>query len=61
MNYRCPNAFCKACIKRNLGRNELTRIDNCDDWKCFECKPKQIRVQRALYYSIYKVSQKVYA
>lgn len=50
----CPNAFCKQCIKRNLGRTELTEIENSDDWKCFECKPKQIREQRALYYSIYK-------
>lgn len=50
----CPNSFCTRCIKRNLGRSTLSEIENCDDWKCFECKPKQIREQRALYYSLYK-------
>ena len=48
----CPNAFCIKCIKRNLGRNSFSRIQDNDNWKCFECKPKQLRDLRLLYYSI---------
>ncbi|XP_078601570.1 uncharacterized protein LOC144876306 isoform X5 [Branchiostoma floridae x Branchiostoma japonicum] len=35
----CTNAFCKACIKRNLGRRELTEINESDEWRCYICDP----------------------
>ncbi|KAI8508780.1 hypothetical protein Bbelb_138790 [Branchiostoma belcheri] len=35
----CTNAFCKACIKRNLGRRELTEINDSDEWRCYMCDP----------------------
>ena len=39
-------------MKRNLGRKEVSRIEDSSDWQCFECKPDQLRQQRLLYYSI---------
>merc|ERR1712168_1018925 len=51
---KCPNAFCKKCIKRNLGRRKVTEIENKDEWTCI---PKQIYKQRAIYYSIYHYFQ----
>ncbi|XP_066287037.1 transcriptional regulator ATRX homolog isoform X4 [Branchiostoma lanceolatum] len=35
----CTNAFCKACIKRNLGRREMTEINESDEWRCYVCDP----------------------
>ncbi|XP_074649962.1 uncharacterized protein LOC141905101 [Tubulanus polymorphus] len=38
----CSNSFCKACIKRNLGRTELSAVVEADDdtpWKCYVCNP----------------------
>ncbi|CAH1777536.1 unnamed protein product [Owenia fusiformis] len=38
----CSNAFCKGCIKRNLGRAELSALMDLDDkekWKCYVCNP----------------------
>ena len=51
---RCKNAFCSACIKRNLGRKAVTAIEEDEDWRCLECEPDQLRVPRALFYSIYQ-------
>ena len=48
----CPNAFCLKCIKRNLGRKAVTKIEDTDEWECFECKPSQLTELRLLYYSI---------
>ena len=48
----CPNAFCLKCIKRNLGRKSVTKIEETEDWECFECKPFQLKDLRLLYYSI---------
>ena len=50
----CPNAFCLKCIKRNLGRKAVTKIEETDEWKCFECEPSQLAELRLLYYSIYQ-------
>jgi hypothetical protein len=54
-NQKCKNAFCTKCIKRNLGRTAVTKIQDEDDWRCFICQPKQIREARCLFYSIYQV------
>ncbi len=51
---KCPNSFCTKCIKRNLGRQVVSKIEECDTWKCFECNLKQLSKLRLLYYSIYK-------
>ena len=48
----CPNAFCLKCIKRNLGRKAVTKIEETDGWECFECKPFQLKDLRLLYFSI---------
>jgi hypothetical protein len=47
--------FCKKCIKQNLGRAEVTKIEETDEWLCYECDPKPIRAIRAGYYAIAKV------
>ena len=51
---RCKNAFCSACIKRNLGRKAVSTIEEDDDWRCLACEPDQVRAPRALFYSIYQ-------
>lgn len=41
----CPAMFCKACIRRNLGRAFLDSILNSDDdekWQCFICNPEPL-------------------
>lgn len=43
----CTRAFCRSCIKRNVGRSALSAIDALDDsvvWKCFVCDPTPIEV-----------------
>ena len=43
----CEKAFCKHCIKRNLGKAFLkTLLQSSDDvkWKCFNCDRSQISV-----------------
>lgn len=55
----CPNSFCTKCIKRNLGRQKVSEIEDSDDWKCFECEPQQVKQLRLLYYSIYQFWQNV--
>ncbi|TPP62077.1 Transcriptional regulator ATRX [Fasciola gigantica] len=47
----CPNAFCKRCIKRNLGRCALSNIESLDEsavWTCYVCDPSPIQSLRAL-------------
>ncbi|GAA57019.1 transcriptional regulator ATRX [Clonorchis sinensis] len=42
----CSNAFCKRCIKRNLGRSALSDLEALGDddvWKCVVCDPSPIR------------------
>uniref|UniRef100_A0A4W5M3P3 DNA helicase n=1 Tax=Hucho hucho TaxID=62062 RepID=A0A4W5M3P3_9TELE len=39
----CPNAFCKKCILRNLGRKELSGIlDEESKWYCYVCCPEPL-------------------
>ena len=43
----CEKAFCKHCVKRNLGKSFLkTLLQSSDDvkWKCFNCDRSQISV-----------------
>ncbi|XP_052089587.1 transcriptional regulator ATRX-like isoform X3 [Mytilus californianus] len=35
----CHNAFCQACIKRNLGRAEFSKVKDADKFKCYVCDP----------------------
>ena len=39
---KCPNSFCKPCIRRNLGRTELQNVEAMGDdeeWHCYVCDP----------------------
>ncbi|XP_062594649.1 transcriptional regulator ATRX-like [Saccostrea cucullata] len=52
----CHNAFCKACIIRNLGRSEISNVtEGGKDWKCYVCdntklKPLLAECQKVLNY-----------
>ena len=35
----CHNAFCQACIKRNLGRAEFHKVKDAEKFRCFVCNP----------------------
>lgn len=42
----CSHAFCKLCIRRNLGRahlNSLLNSDEDDKWKCYICAPSSLK------------------
>ena len=49
----CKNAFCKKCIKRNLGRVKVSEIEESEDWSCFMCDAKQIWKLRSMYHSLW--------
>merc|ERR1712096_79330 len=49
----CSNAFCKKCIKRNLGRSKVSQIEDLEEWQCLVCDSSQVWKQRAMYYSVY--------
>merc|ERR1712037_734050 len=55
----CPNAFCKKCIKRNLGRSKVSEIDDAAEWRCLQCEPGQVAKLRALYYNIWTYNVKM--
>merc|ERR1712013_281629 len=55
----CPNAFCKKCIKRNLGRSKVSEIEAADEWRCLACEPGQVAKLRALYFSIWTYNVKM--
>jgi transcriptional regulator ATRX len=41
----CHNAICKTCIRRNLGRKELSSILSAGEgerWRCYVCDPKPL-------------------
>ena len=52
---KCPGAFCKRCIQRNLGRKELAQITSADEWACFLCNPKPIYKFRAEYFAMSQI------
>ncbi|KAL5011678.1 hypothetical protein ScPMuIL_010229 [Solemya velum] len=39
----CHNTFCKSCIKRNLGKDELLSVEAGDEWKCYICDNTNIQ------------------
>ncbi|XP_076811067.1 uncharacterized protein LOC143453580 isoform X2 [Clavelina lepadiformis] len=43
----CTNAFCRACVRRNLTRSESNKILAADDWTCFVCDPTPIKEIRS--------------
>jgi len=51
---KCPNAFCKKCISRNLGSRALREITKAEEWACLLCDPKPIYKLKAMYYCVYK-------
>lgn len=38
----CVESFCKKCIKRNFGRNEVTDIQT-SKWRCFVCDTEPLK------------------
>ncbi|XP_033631300.1 transcriptional regulator ATRX homolog isoform X2 [Asterias rubens] len=44
----CTNAFCKKCIKHNLGRSFLSALMSSEDtkWRCFACDHKPLQELR---------------
>ncbi|XP_051824878.1 transcriptional regulator ATRX-like isoform X1 [Antechinus flavipes] len=39
----CPNAFCKKCIRRNLGEKEMAKVmDKNTKWSCYICQPEPL-------------------
>merc|ERR1712223_1557579 len=53
------NAFCKKCIKRNLGRSKVSEIEAAEEWRCLACEPGQVAKLRALYFSIWTYNVKM--
>ena len=38
----CTNAFCKACVRRNLGRSAISAIEKSKKWSCYVCDLSQL-------------------
>ena len=51
---KCPNAFCKKCISRNLGARSLREITKSEEWSCLLCDPTPLYAIKAIYYCVYK-------
>ena len=49
----CTRAFCKKCIKRNLGRVKVSEIEESEQWRCLVCDPRQVWRQRGVFYSVW--------
>ena len=49
-----PHAFCSKCLRWNLGRKYLKKVEDEEKWKCLICDPSYLREHRALYWAIYK-------
>lgn len=52
---KCPEAFCKRCVQRNLGRKYLSNVNSAEEWSCFVCDPKTIYKFRAEYHAVSKM------
>ena len=55
----CSNAFCRKCIKRNLGRRKLTEMEELERWSCLVCDPSQVLTQRSVYFSVWRYQQQL--
>ena len=51
---KCPNAFCKKCLTKNLGARALREITKAEEWSCLVCDPSPIYHLKAIYYCVYK-------
>jgi len=51
---KCPKAFCRTCVQRNMGRQRLKEVTTSDEWKCFCCDPKQLYEKTALYWAVWQ-------
>merc|ERR1719412_1950364 len=56
---KCPNAFCKKCLNRNLGAKALREITKSEEWMCLLCDPKPLYPQKAMYYCAYKSQDQI--
>jgi hypothetical protein len=50
----CPHAFCNKCLRWNLGRKYLKKVEDEEKWKCLICDGSDLLEQRALYWAIHK-------
>lgn len=50
----CPHAFCNKCLRWNLGRKYLKKIEDEEKWKCLKCDPSFLREHRSVYWAIFK-------
>ncbi len=39
----CPKVFCKTCIHRNFGSEEVEAINSAEDWFCYSCRPERLQ------------------
>merc|ERR1712066_775730 len=56
---KCPNAFCKKCLTRNLGARAVREITKSEEWCCLLCDPLPIQTLKATYLKIYKSQEEI--
>jgi len=56
---KCPNAFCKKCLGRNLGGRALREITKSEEWSCLLCDPTPIQSLQAIYMKLYKSQDEI--
>merc|ERR1711971_742178 len=56
---KCPNAFCKKCLGRNLGGRALREITKSEEWSCLLCDPTPIQNPQAIYMKLYKSQDEI--
>merc|ERR1712223_1984422 len=56
---KCPNAFCKKCLTRNLGARAVREITKSEEWCCLLCDPTPIQTLKATYMKIYKSQEEI--
>ena len=56
---KCPNAFCKKCLGRNLGGRALREITKSEEWSCLLCDPTPIQNLQAIYMKLYKSQDEI--
>ncbi|XP_070553271.1 transcriptional regulator ATRX homolog [Ptychodera flava] len=49
----CTSTFCRPCVKRVLGRRELSTIDEADQWRCYCCDPSPLSEQITLCNAVF--------
>ena len=46
----CPSTFCKGCISRNIGAEELSALEKTkDNWACLRCNPSQVQSKKLVF------------